>query len=164
MKFEFNNINILIAEQILTKYPIGKEASALVPLLDLAQRQYGWLSQEVIEYVANFIKIPIIRAYEVASFYTMFNLKPVGEYLLQVCTTTPCWLKGSDSLVDLIKEKLNINFNETTKDNLFTLKDVECLGACINSPVIQINDDYYEDLSAESLSKIIDKLKKGHEC
>ncbi len=160
-EFEFSKENLKLAKEILAKYPSSREKSAILPLLDLAQRQAGgWLPQHVIEYVADFIKIPYMRALEVASFYTMFNLKPVGEYHIQVCTTTPCWLKGSGDIVNSCKNRLQIEVGETTKDGKFTLTEVECLGACINAPMMQVNDDYFEDLTPESTVKLIDNLEK----
>lgn len=161
-EFEFSKENLKLAKEILAKYPTSREKSAILPLLDLAQRQAGgWLPQHVIEYVADFIKIPYIRALEVASFYTMFNLKPVGKYHLQVCTTTPCWLRGSGDIVNSCKNRLQIDVGETTKDGKFTLTEVECLGACINAPIMQVNDDYYEDLTPELTVKLIDSLEKN---
>ena len=112
-----------------------------------------------IEYVANMLEMPYMRAYEVATFYTMFNLKPVGKYHIQVCTTTPCWLRGSDDIMKICEKKLGVKLKETTEDQKFTLSEIECLGACVNAPVLQINDDYYEDLTQEKMEKLIDKLQ-----
>ena len=152
------------ARAIIARYPEGRQASATIALLDLAQRQNGgWLSSEAIEYVADYLDIAPIRVHEVATFYSMFNLKPVGKYFIQVCRTTPCWLCGSDDLTRLCRDKLGIGKGETTEDGLFTLVEVECLGACANAPMVQINDDYYEDLNAERLSEILDALKAGRE-
>ncbi len=152
------------AKAIVARYPEGRQASATIALLDLAQRQNGgWLSGEAIEYVADYLDIAPIRVHEVATFYSMFNLKPVGKYFIQVCRTTPCWLCGSDDLTKLCRDKLGIGKGETTEDGLFTLVEVECLGACANAPMVQINDDYYEDLTAERLSEILDALKAGRE-
>ncbi|MDD3371836.1 MAG: NADH-quinone oxidoreductase subunit NuoE [Alphaproteobacteria bacterium] len=160
--FTFTSENLARAEATVAKYPEGRQASAVIPLLDLAQRQNGnWLSQAAMDYVADYLAMPPIRVYEVATFYTMFNLKPVGENFIQVCTTTPCWLRGSDELVHVCKRKLGINMNETTADGKFTLREVECLGACANAPVVQINDDYYEDLTPETMEKILEDLKAG---
>ena len=164
-QFEFSEINLKRAGDIIAKYPAGRERSAILPLLDIAQRQAGgWLSNEVIEYVADLIRIPYIRALEIASFYTMFNLKPVGKHHIQVCTTTPCWLRGSDDVLSSCKNELKIEVGETTGDGMFTLSEVECLGACINAPMMQINDDYFEDLTPESTIKIIKNLKKEKIC
>ena len=159
ISFIFDDENLAKAQAIIKKYPEGKEKSAILPLLDLAQRQmHGWLPKEAIEYVAKFLNLPFIRAYEVATFYTMFNLQPVGKYHIQVCTTTPCWLRGSDQIVTACKKKLGIDLNETTDDGKFSLIEVECLGACVNAPVVQINDDYFEDLTEEKAVDLIDKL------
>lgn len=161
-KFEFSKENLKKAKAVVAKYPEGKQRSALLPLLDLAQRQNdNWLPVPVMDYVAKFLELPAIRVYEVATFYTMFNTQPVGENLIQVCRTTPCWLRGSDSLTETCKKKLGVDIGETSKDGKFTLIEVECLGACVNAPMVQINDDYYEDLSPELMDKIIDDLAKG---
>ena len=158
-EFVFNADNLKKATEILAKYPEKRKASALIPILDIAQRQSdGWLPPETLDYVAKYLSIAPIRVYEVASFYSMFNLKPVGKNLIQVCRTTPCWLRGSDKITNICEKKLNIKLNETTKDNKFTLIEVECLGACVNAPMVQINDNYYEDLDEKSMSEIIDSL------
>ena len=161
-QFEFTPANLKTIGEIIKKYPAGRQASAVLPVLDLAQRQAGgWLSSAAIEQVAQILQMPPIRVYEVASFYSMFNLKPVGRNHIQVCRTTPCWLRGADRLTDLCKTKLGINKGQTTPDQQFTLSEVECLGACCNAPIVQINDDVYEDLTPDSLSKILDELKAG---
>ena len=150
------------AKAIMAKYPDGRQASAVLPLLDLAQRQHdNWLPQAAIEHVAEILDMPRIRVYEVATFYTMFNLAPVGKYLLQLCGTTPCWLRGSDDLKAAIREECGIGVGETSSDGLFTLMEVECLGACVNAPMIQINDDFYEDLDKASTAKLLRSLKNG---
>ena len=155
ISFFFNKKNIKEVDIILSKYPKDKKASALLPLLDLAQRQhYNWIPIEAMKVISEILNVPIIKILEVATFYTMFNLEPVGKNLLQVCTTTPCWLRGSDDIVSTCKKKLGIDFGETSEDNQFTLLEVECLGACSNAPMIQINDDFYEDLSKDSMLKI----------
>ncbi|MDJ0942055.1 MAG: NADH-quinone oxidoreductase subunit NuoE [Kiloniellales bacterium] len=162
--FSFSPENDTRAKAIVGRYPEGRQASAVLALLDLAQRQNdGWLSGEAIEYVADYLDIAPIRAHEVATFYSMFNLEPVGKYFIQVCRTTPCWLCGSDDLTQLCRDKLGIEKGGTTEDGLFTLVEVECLGACANAPMVQINDDYYEDLNAERLAEILDALKAGRE-
>ena len=159
--FNFTKENIKIINKIFLKYPEGKKASALLPLLDLAQRQHdNWLPKAAMSEIARMLNLPMIKVMEVATFYTMYNLYPVGKNLLQVCTTTPCWLRGSDDIVSVCKNKLGINFGETTKDNKFTLLEVECLGACSNAPMVQINDNFYEDLDKESIKNIIEDLKK----
>ena len=150
------------AQKICARYPADRKASATIALLDLAQRQNGgWLSPETIEYVASYLEVAPIRVYEVASFYTMFNLKPVGKHLIQVCRTTPCWLRGSDGITETCKKKLGVGIGEVTEDGLFSVIEVECLGACANAPMVQINDDYYEDLTPEQMGQIIDDLRAG---
>lgn len=162
--FEFTAQNIEKAQEFIAKYPEGRQQSAVMPLLDLAQRQnQNWLSREAIEYVGDYLSVPYMRVLEVASFYTMYNLKPVGEHFLQLCRTTTCWLRGSDNLMDVCKDKLGIGNGETTADGKFTLLEVECLGACTNAPVIQINDDFFEDLDKENLTVLLDKLAKGED-
>ena len=161
-EFKFSSVNLKKAKEIVAKYPKGKQRSALLPLLDLAQRQNdNWLPREALEYVGEFLEVPAIRVYEVATFYTMFNLAPVGKNFIQVCRTTPCWLRGSDELTKKCSEKLGIGLGETTEDGKFSLVEVECLGACVNAPMVQINDDYFEDLSPELLEKMIDDLASG---
>ncbi len=160
--FSFSPENLEKAKAIIAKYPQGRQRSAVMPLLDLAQRQNGnWLSEAAMHYVAEMLDLPYIRVYEVASFYTMYNLKPVGKYHLQLCRTTPCWLRGAGDLRQVIKDKLGISHGETTEDGLFTMTEVECLGACCNAPMVQINDDYYEDLDADIMAGLLDKLASG---
>ena len=162
--FAFTEDNAKRAAAAVTHYPEGRQASAVMALLDLAQRQNdGWLSPEAIEYVANTLEMAPIRVYEVASFYSMYNTKPVGRHLVQVCRTTPCWLRGAAGLTDTCRDQLGIGLGETTGDGQFTLVEVECLGACANAPVVQIGDDYYEDLSPERLSVLLGDLKAGKE-
>ncbi len=145
---------------IIKKYPSDRKFSAVIPLLHYVQKKAGgWLPIPEIERVANILGMSYMRVYEVASFYTMFNLKPVGKFLLQVCKTTPCWLRGSDDLEKCIKDTLKISNGETTKDGLFSLMGVECLGACVNAPILQINDDYYEDLDYESTKQLLNKFQ-----
>lgn len=161
--FEFTASNLEKAQKIIAKYPAGRQASALVALLDLAQRQSeGWLPKAAMDYVAKLLGLAPIRVYEVATFYTMFNLKPVGKYFVQVCTTTPCWLRGSDEIVSACKKHLGIELGETTQDGKFTLTEVECLGACVNAPMVQINDDYYEDLTPQNCINVLEMLSKGN--
>jgi NADH-quinone oxidoreductase E subunit len=160
--FEFTPEAMTLAQAHIAKYPPGRQASAVLPLLDLAQRQSGgWLPRAAMDYVAGILGMPRIRVYEVATFYTMFNLRPVGRYLLQACTTTPCWLRGSDAVVAACRRKLGIGLGETTADGLFTLVEVECLGACVNAPVLQVNDDFYEDLDGPATEALIDALRAG---
>ena len=162
MSFEFNKENRNKVEEILKKYPSERKKSAVMPLLDLAQRQNdNYVSKDIIEHIAGLLEMPEIKVYEVASFYTMYNLKPVGRYLLQFCKTTPCMLRGADELVRLCEEYLGIGMDETSADGLFTLKEVECLGACVDAPVVQINDDYHEKLTPQNFTQILDDLKAG---
>ena len=164
MTFQFSAENQKKVSEILAKYPTNRQKSAGMPLLDLAQRQnQNWISKDVIATIASTLKMPEIKVYEVASFYTMYNLKPVGKYLLQFCKTTPCMLRGIDKIIKDCEEKLGIEMDETTLDGTFTLKEVECLGACVNAPVVQINDDFAEDLTSENFLKIIEDLKAGKE-
>jgi len=158
--FEFTPVNVERARAHIAKYPPGREASAVLPLLDLAQRQMGgWVPRAAMDYVAGLLGVAPIRVYEVATFYTMFNLRPVGRYLLQVCTTTPCWLRGSDAVVAACEKKLGIGIGGKTEDGLFSMIEVECLGACVNAPVLQVNDDFYEDLDGPATEALIDALR-----
>lgn len=165
-EFAWTEANAREAERIIARYPKGREASAIMPLLWLAQYQMrdetgvAWLPLPVIEYVARQIGMPRIRALEVATFYTMYNLKPVGRFHVQVCGTTPCWLRGSDEVFRACHDK-GLRKGEVTNDGLFTLSEVECLGACANAPMAQINDDNYEDLTYETMSAILDDLMAG---
>ena len=162
--FEFTPEMRALADQHIAKYPEGKQASAVMPLLDLAQRQMGgWLPQAAIRHVGDILDMPVIRVLEVATFYTMYNLKPVGKHFIEVCTTTPCWLRGSDDVLGACKNNLGIDAGETTDDGEFTLVEVECQGACVNAPMVKIGDDYYEDLDADSMNAILDALKAGRE-
>ena len=160
--FNFDADNKALTKTVIAKYPKGRQASAVLPLLDLAQRQNdGWLSRPAMDHVAEVLDMAPIRVYEVATFYSMYNLKPVGKHHVQVCTTTPCWLRGSDEVLDACKKRLGIEPGETTADGNFTLDEVECLAACVNAPMIQIADDYYEDLDAQSVTHILDDLAAG---
>ena len=162
--FSFNEINKREAEKILAKYPIDRKQSAIMPLLDLAQRQNdNCLSRDVVEYVANFIEIPFIKAWEVVTFYSMYYTKYNGKYLVQVCGTTPCWLRGSDQVAKACKEMISPDQNTLSKDGLFSWMQVECLGACVNAPLVQINDDYYEDLTYDTTKNILQSLMDGQE-
>ncbi|MDA7705390.1 NADH-quinone oxidoreductase subunit NuoE [Rickettsiales bacterium] len=162
MSFTFDKENLQKSQEIIAKYPQERSKSAVMPLLDLAQRQNNnYISKEIIEYLSNLLDLPVIHIYEVASFYSMYNLEPVGKYLIQVCGTTPCMLCGSKKITEVIKKHLKIEMNQTTKDKLFTLKEVECLGACVNAPMIQINDDYHEKLDDKKTLEILKELKKG---
>jgi NADH-quinone oxidoreductase subunit E len=160
--FVFTPENEKKAEAFIAKYPKDRQASAVLALLDLAQRQHGgWVPQAAVEHIAEMLEMAKIRVLEVASFYTMINMAPVGKYLVQVCGTTPCWLRGSDDVFAAIQEELGVGVGETTEDGLFTIMEVECLGACVNAPMVQINDDYYEDLTKENFKDVLRALKKG---
>jgi NADH-quinone oxidoreductase E subunit len=160
--FEFTGENRERAKAHIAKYPPGRQASAVLPLLWIAQEQSGgWLPRAAMDHVAEILGMAPIRVYEVATFYTMFNLRPVGRYLLQACTTTPCWLRGSDAVVEACERKLGIGIGGTTPDGLFTLVEVECLGACVNAPILQVNDDFYEDLDGPATEALIDALRDG---
>ena len=162
--FNWSQDNFKRASEIIKKYPESKQQSAVIPLLDLAQRQnLGWLSKTAIEKVAETLSMSYIRVLEVATFYSMFNLEPVGENFVQICRTTPCWLRGSDKLVEVAKDVSNTKLGETSDDKKFTIVEVECLGACCNAPMVQINDDYYEDLDEDSFKKLLTNLKQSKE-
>jgi len=161
--FAFTPENMEKAKAYIAKYPPGRQASAVLSLLYLAQEQHAnWVPRAAMDHIAEILSMPPIRVYEVASFYTMFNLRPVGRHFLQVCTTTPCWLRGSDEVLAACKKKLGIGVGETTADEKFTLFEVECLGACVNAPIIQVNNgDFYEDLDGPATEKLIDALARG---
>ncbi|WND02412.1 NADH-quinone oxidoreductase subunit NuoE [Temperatibacter marinus] len=161
-KFEFTPENEEIAKWHIAKYPEGKQQSAVMPLLDLAQRQNdGHVTVEIMEYLADYLGMPAIRVQEVATFYTMYNHKKIGKHHVRVCGTTPCWLRGSDDIMKACKDKLGIEKGQTTEDGLFTLDEIECAGACVNAPVLSIGDDYYEDLTPESVVELLNKLAAG---
>jgi len=159
--FEFTEENKQRIEAIISNYPHGHKQAATIPVLDLAQRQHGWLPISAMNKVAEVLEIPPMRVYEVATFYTMFLRQPVGKYHIQICTTTPCMLCDSDSILAAIQNKLGIKVGQTTPDKMFSLIEVECLGACVNAPMVQINDNYYEDLTPADIEQIIDELKAG---
>lgn len=171
--FEFNKTYAKMVPEIIARYPKGKQKSAMMPLLDLAQRQVaddgakanppygGWVPRAAMDHIAQILDVPKVKVYEVASFYSMYYTAPVGKYLVQVCTTTPCMLCGSDNIVKACKDHMGIDVGETTADGLFTLVEVECLGACVNAPMVQINDDYFEDLTPASTKEIITSLAQG---
>ena len=168
--FEFTKAYKKKVDEAISLYPKGKQQSAMMPLLDLAQRQVGeegakadppyggWIPRAAMDHIAEILDVPNVKVYEVASFYSMYNMAPVGKYLIQLCTTTPCWLCNSDAIVKACKDHLGIGLNETTSDGKFTLMEVECLGACVNAPMVQINDDYYEDLTETSMKEVLDLL------
>ena len=166
--FAFDTESEATIPAILAKYPPGRQASAVLPLLDLAQRQMGrttgsaWVPVAAMDEVARRLAMPPIRVYEIATFYTMFNLRPVGRFHLQLCTTTPCWLRGSDEIVATCRKVTGIaGWGETSADGLFTMSEVECLGACVNAPILQVNDDFYEDMDAAATERLLEALKKG---
>ncbi len=171
--FTFSEKYGKLADEAVALYPKGRQQSAVMPLLDLAQRQTaeegakappvygGWIPRAAMDHIAEVLNMHKVKVYEVASFYSMYNTAPVGQYLVQFCTTTPCWLCGSADIVNACKDHLGIGLGETTKDGKFTLMEVECLGACVNAPMIQINDDYYEDLTAASMVEILETLAQG---
>ena len=160
--FAFTQANLARAQAIIGKYPTGRQASAVLPLLDLAQRQHdNWLPIAAMNTVAELLDMPRIRVYEVASFYTMFNKAPVGRHFVQVCTTTPCWLCGSDDVLRAIRDKTGLKPGQSDGSSDFTVIEVECLGACVNAPMVQVNDDYYEDLDYERTVALIDALREG---
>jgi len=161
--FAFTDENLAMAEKIIARYPKGRQASAVMPLLELAQVQNdNWLSRTAMDHVADMLGMQRTRVYEVATFYTMYNLRPVGRFFVQVCTTTPCWLRGSDGLMDVCRRKLGAP-NTVTEDGNFSYTEVECLGACVNAPMAQINSNYYEDLTPERFEEILDMLARGEE-
>ena len=158
-KFEFNSSSLEEAKTIIAKYPEGKQQSAVMALLYIAQRQNdNWIPLAAMKYIAKFLDMPYIKVYEVATFYSMYNLSPVGKHFIQVCTTTPCMIRGAYKLVEACKEKISKNENELSKDKNCSWIEVECLGACVNAPMMQINDDYYEDLDKEKTLKILDEI------
>ena len=160
--FAWTPDNEAAAQAHIAKYPEGKQQSAVMPLLDIAQRQNnGHVTQEIMEYIGVYLNMPAIRVQEVATFYTMYNHKPIGKHHVQVCGTTPCWLRGSDDIMAACKSKLGIGMGETTADGMFTLGEVECAGACVNAPLVSIDDDYYEDVTPEIMVEILEKLAKG---
>jgi len=160
--FAFDKTNRAWAEAEVKKYPGGCQESAVMPLLTRAQEQLGGsLTIEAIEHVAEFLEMPKIRVLEVATFYSMYNLRPVGTHVIEICTTTPCWLRGSDEIVKACEDELGISLGETTDDGEFTLREVECLGACVNAPMCSIHRKYYEDLDGDSMRKILQALKAG---
>ena len=161
--FEFNSASLEAAKNIIAKYPEGKQQSAVMALLYIAQRQNNnWIPLAAMKYIAKFLDMPYIKVYEVATFYSMYNLSPVGKYFIQGCTTTPCMIRGANKLVEACKEKISENELELSKDKNCSWMEVECLGACVNAPMMQINNDYYEDLDEKSTAKIIDSIFKDN--
>ena len=161
-EFEFSKVNLKWAKEQIKKYPKGKQASAVIPLLWRAQEQEGWVSKPAIEYIANFLAMPEIRVLEVASFYFMFYLEPVGSRAhIQVCGTTPCMLRGAEDLIDICKAKISNKEHTVSSDGLFSWEEVECLGGCVNAPVVQVGSDYFEDLDKKSFEKLLEGLSDG---
>ena len=159
---QFSSDKMAKVKEIMARYPEGKLKSALIPVLHLAQEEFGgWLSPETMDYVASILNIQPIEVYEVATFYSMYNLRPVGKYSFEVCQTGPCMINGSDEIIDYIKKQLGINPGETTPDGLFTLKTVECLGACGYAPMMQLGKNYREHLTKEKVTAIIDECRKN---
>ena len=157
--FEFSKKNLDLANKIIKNYPEGKQQSAVMALLYLAQKQNdNWIPLVAMKYIAKYLNMPYIKVYEVATFYSMYNLTPVGKYFFQVCTTTPCMLRGAYNLVDVCKKKISENENQISSNGKSSWLEVECLGACVNAPMLQLNEDYYEDLDPKKLEQIIDKI------
>ncbi len=162
MEVKFNEAALNTANKIISRYPDGKQKSAVLPLLHLAQAEFdGWLSIPVMDYIASILTIQPIEVYEVATFYSMFNMKPVGNCLIEICHTSSCWLRGAEDLIKHIENKLNIKAGETTADGKFSLKRVECLGSCGTAPMFQIGAQYYENLTTEKVDMILDDLDKS---
>lgn len=159
--FAFTEANRAAAQAIVAKYPAGRQRSAVMPLLDLAQRQEGWLSRAAMDHVAEMLGVPPIKVYEVATFYTMYNLKPIGKLHVQVCTNISCWLRAAPEVVRAAREVLGVEFGQTRADAKATLSEVECLGACANAPVMQVGDDLYEDLTYDTAKAVLEALMRG---
>ncbi len=160
--FQFSDTKLQEVQKIIARYPEGKQKSALIPVLHLAQEESGgWLDAPVMDYVASLLNLTSIEVYEVATFYSMFNLRPVGKYVFEVCQTGPCMLRGSDDIIAYIKQKLNIGVGETTPDGLFTLKTVECLGACGYAPMMQLGKHFKEHLTPERIDQIVEECTKA---
>jgi len=160
---QFSDASMALVQKIIKRYPEGRQKSALLPVLHLAQAEFGgWLSPATMDYVASILNLKPIEVYEVASFYTMYNLRPVGKCLLEVCRTGPCMLRGSDDIIEYLEEKLGIKDGETTPDGMFTLKTVECLASCGTAPMMQVGQNYIENLTCERLDGILDDLQNAH--
>ncbi len=162
VEFAFTDENMKRAQAAIAKYPVGRQQSAIMPLLHIAQEQQGWLPTVAIAYCAELLGMPAIKAFEVASFYTMYHRRPVGQHHLQVCTSISCCLRGSDDILAACAKKLNIDTHgEVSADGLFSIEEVECIGACVNAPAVQINNDVVEDLTVEGMENILDRLARG---
>lgn len=161
---QFSHSTMALVQKIIKRYPEGRHKSALLPVLHLAQAEFGgWLSPETMDYVASILNLKAIEVYEVASFYTMYNLRPVGKCVLEVCRTGPCMLRGSDDIIEYLEEKLGITDGETTADGMFTLKTVECLASCGTAPMMQVGDHYIENLTCEKLDDVLSDLQSAHQ-
>ena len=160
---KFSDAAMALVQKIMKRYPEGRQKSALLPVLHIAQAEFGgWLSPQTMDYVASILDIKPIEVYEVASFYSMYNLQPVGKCVLEVCQTGPCWLRGSDDIIQYIENKLGIKPGETTADGMFTLKTVECLASCGTAPMMQVGNKFIENLSVEKMDEVLDKLKQSY--
>lgn len=159
----FSDAAMALVQKIIKRYPEGRQKSALLPVLHIAQAEFnGWLSTATMDYVASVLNIKPIEVYEVASFYTMYNLRPVGKCVLEVCRTGPCWLRGSDDIIEYLENRLGIREGETTPDGMFTLKTVECLASCGSAPMMQVGNHFLENLSVEKMDEVLEKLEKSH--
>ncbi len=164
IKPQFSDAAMALVEKIIKRYPEGRQKSALLPVLHIAQAEFGgWLSPETMDYVAEILNLNSIEVYEVATFYTMYNLRPVGKCVLEVCKTGPCMIRGADDIVEYLENKLGIKDGETTPDGMFTLKTVECLASCGTAPMMQVGDNYIENLTSEKLDGILENLQKEHQ-
>ena len=161
MSIQFSSEKLAKVQEIIARYPAGKQKSALIPILHVAQETYGWLSAETMDYVASLLSLEPIEVYEVATFYSMYHLKPVGKHVFEVCQTGPCMLNGSDDIIEYIKQTLGIKTGETTADGLFTLKTVECLGACGYAPMMQLGKTFREHLTKEKVDRLIEECKSN---
>ena len=160
-EIKFSDESLALAKRMMQRYPEGKHKSALIPILHIAQAEFdGWLSPETMDYVASVIGIEPVEVYEVASFYSMFNLKPVGKCVIEVCRTSSCWLLGAEDVISHLEKKLNIKNGQTTSDGMFTLKSVECLGSCGTAPMMQVGDHYYEHLTEQKVDELLEKFRK----
>jgi NADH-quinone oxidoreductase subunit E len=160
--FAFSEENRKLVDQWIAKYPPGRQRSAVIAALWIGQEQEGWVTKPMIEEVARILDMAVMRVLEVATFYTMFNLVPVGQHLVQVCTTTPCWLRGSDEVTAACRKETGIQgWGETSADGVFTMSEVECLGACVNAPILQVDDDFYEDMDAAKVTELLAALRRG---
>lgn len=156
----FSDDSLALVQKMIKRYPEGRQKSALIPILHIAQAEFdGWLSPEVMDYVASLLDIEPVEVYEVASFYSMFNLKPVGKCVIEVCRTSSCWLLGAEDVIRHLEKKLNVNVGNTTADGMFTLKSVECLGSCGTAPMMQVGADYYENLTLQKVDQLVDKFR-----